>query len=98
MKSGKVVKPKNPAQDPEATPDSLIALLGKDEATNRLLAKHPMASAELLEKLSHSSDKVTRQAVAGNPNTPQEIFVKLGQQFPKEFLANPVLDLLLYYF
>ena len=95
VRPAKSTKPKNPAQDPEATPDSLLALLDKDDATNRLLARHPRASAELLEKLSHSSDKATRQAVAGNPNTAPEVYVKLGQQFPKEFLANPALDLLL---
>ena len=50
----KSAKPKNPAQDPEATPESLMALLNKDDATNRLLAKNPRASADLLEKLSHS--------------------------------------------
>jgi len=88
-------KPKNTAQDPEATPENLLELIDKDEATNRLLAKHPRASAELLEKLSHSNDKLTRQGVAANPNTAPEIYVKLGQQFPKEFLANPALDLLL---
>ncbi len=85
----------NPAKDPEASPESLLALLNKDDATNRLLARHPRVSADLLEKLSHSSDKATRQGVAANPNTPPEIYVKLGQQFPKEFLANPALDLLL---
>jgi predicted DNA-binding WGR domain protein len=85
----------NPAKDPEASPESLLALLNKDDATNRLLARHPRASADLLEKLSHSSDKATRQGVAANPNTPPETYVKLGQQFPKEFLANPALDLLL---
>lgn len=95
VKPAAPAKPKNPAQDPEATPDSLLALLDKDDATNRLLAKHPRASAELLEKLSHSSDKATRQGVAGNPNTAPVVYVKLGQQFPQEFLANPALDLLL---
>ncbi len=86
---------KSPTKDPEAAPESLMALVDKDDATNRLLARHPRASAELLEKLSHSSDKATRQAVTGNPNTPPQTFVRLGQQFPKVFLANPILDLLL---
>ena len=95
VKPVNAAKPKNPAHNPEATPDSLLALLDKDDTTNRLLARHPRASAELLEKLSHSSDKATRQSVAGNPNTAPEIYVKLGQQFPTEFLANPALDLLL---
>ena len=62
LANAKPTKPKNPAQDPEATPESLLELLDKDEATNRLLAKHPNASEELLEKLSHSRDKTVRQA------------------------------------
>ncbi|WP_108330238.1 WGR domain-containing protein [Limnohabitans sp. 2KL-1] len=85
----------DPAKDPEASSESLLALLNKDDTTNRLLARHPRASADLLEKLSHSSDKATRQGVAANPNTQPATYVKLGQQFPKEFLANPALDLLL---
>ena len=89
------VGPTGPAQDPEATSETLLSLLDKDDATNRLLARHPRASADLLEKLSHSSDKATRQAVASHPNTAPPTLVRLGQQFPKEFLANPALDLLL---
>lgn len=85
----------NPAKDPEASSESLLVLLNKDDTTNRLLARHPRASADLLEKLSHSSDTATRRGVATNPNTLPETYVKLGQQFPKEFLANPALDLLL---
>lgn len=90
-----VKKPINTSGNLDASPDDLSALFGKDDSTNRLLAKHPNASSDLLEKLSHSSDKATRQAVAANPNTPPETYVRLGQQFPKEFLANPALDLLL---
>ena len=93
--SAKKTASTNPAKDPEASAESLLALLNKDDTINRLLARHPRASADLLEKLSHSSDKATRQGVAANPNTPPETYVKLGQQFPKEFLANPALDLLL---
>jgi len=94
LKPENFVQSKNPLQDPEAPPQRLMALFNKDDLTNRMLAKHPKASADLLEKLSHSSDKATRQAVAANPNTPPETYVLLGQQFPKEFLANPALDLL----
>jgi predicted DNA-binding WGR domain protein len=86
--------PTNPAKDANTKPESLLALLDKDNETNRLLAKHPNASDELLEKLSHSSDKATRKAVAANPSTPLVTYVKLGQQFPEEFLVNPILDLL----
>lgn len=66
---------------PTTTAVSLTALLDEDDVTNRLLAKHPRASTELLEKLSHCSDKATRQNVTGNPNTPPETLVRLGQQF-----------------
>ena len=85
----------NPARDPDASPQVLLGLMGKDDATDRLLAVHPKADSKLLERLSHSSDSATRRSVAKNPNTPQQAFVRLGQQFPKEFLANPMLDLLL---
>jgi predicted DNA-binding WGR domain protein len=89
------VKPKSPLQDPEASSDSLLVLLNKNDSSNRQLARHPRASAELLEKLSHSSDEATRRNVVGNPNTLPETLIRIGQQFPKELLANPALDLLL---
>lgn len=90
-----VAEPRSAEHDPEASPDQLLPLLDKDEKTNRLLARHPKASAELLEKLAHSSDKTTRQGVTSNPNAAPETLARLGQQFPKEFLANPALELLL---
>jgi hypothetical protein len=70
--------PDSAARDPEASLESLLALLDKNHPTNRLLARHPRASAELLEKLSHSSDKATRQAVASNPNTPPQIVATMA--------------------
>ncbi|WP_158271623.1 WGR domain-containing protein [Limnohabitans sp. 2KL-1] len=91
----KPTKPKNPAQDPEATPESLMELLDKDEATNRLLAKHPKASEELLEKLSHSREKAIRQLVVLHPNTPKEALLALAPQFPGDFFKNPAFDWLL---
>ena len=80
--------------DPAASTESLAALLDKDDATNRLIAKHPKVGAALLEKLSHSSDRTTRALVTANPDTPPSIYLRLGAQFPSEFLANPMLDLL----
>ena len=91
LAADKPAKPKHPAQDPDATPESLLVLFGKDDATNRLLAKHPKASSALLDKLSHCSDKATREAVAGNPNTPSKTLQKLGAQFPAQLLNNPAL-------
>ena len=87
--------PYSAARDPEASPEILLVILDKDHPTNRLLARHPRTSAELLEKLSHSGDKATRQAVASNPNATSQTCIRLGKQFPREPLANPSLDLLL---
>jgi len=93
--SAKTAKPKNPLQDPEATPESLMVLLDKDDATNRQLAKHKMASAELLEKLSHSSDMAARKAVCLNPNASKDVLIRLAPQFPGDFFLNPAFDWLL---
>jgi predicted DNA-binding WGR domain protein len=87
--------PKNPAKDPEASPESLLPLLDQDDATNRLLARHPKASAEMLEKLSHSSDQATRKAVCLNPNADKDVLLRLAPQFPGDFFRNPVFDWLL---
>ena len=80
--------------DPTLSTESLAALLDKDDVTNRLIARHPKAGAALLEKLSHSSDRTTRALVTANPDTPPAVYLRLGAQFPNEFLANPMLDLL----
>ncbi len=93
--SSRKAAPKNPAKDPDASPASLLPLLDQDDATNRLLAKHPNASAELLEKLSHSSDQATRKAVCLNPNADKDVLLRLAPQFPGDFFRNPVFDWLL---
>jgi hypothetical protein len=35
----------------------------------------------------------TRAKVTANPNTPVDGYVRLGREFPKEFLSNWALDL-----
>ena len=52
------------ARDPAATADQLQACAGQRDAIDRLLAKRPNASAQLLEQLSHSSDRATRSAAS----------------------------------
>jgi len=86
---------KNVARNKDASPEMLTALFGKDDSTNRQLAKHPRSSAELLEKLSHSSDKATRKAVCLNANVDKAVLLRLAPQFPGEFFRNPVFDWLL---
>ena len=51
------------ARDPATAPEQLQACAGRGEAIDRLLARHPNASAQLLAQLSHSSDRTTRKAV-----------------------------------
>jgi hypothetical protein len=61
----------------------------------RQLAQNSSTPAELLRKLSISSDFLTRKHVAENPNTPTEVLLKLGAEFPEQLLDNPVFSLLL---
>ena len=50
-------------------------------------------SPEILAKLAHHEDKLTRQYVASNPNTPIESLEELGAEFPEEIINNPIFEL-----
>lgn len=58
-------------------------------------ALNPNTSGNRLRELSKSLDRVIRQAVAQNPNTPPDILVRLFNRFPLQVLHNPVLNLIL---
>ncbi|MEB3178490.1 MAG: hypothetical protein VKL59_05530 [Nostocaceae cyanobacterium] len=60
----------------------------------RLVASNPMAPSVLLRKLCDIQDTVTRRNVTANPNTPSQVLLKLGAEFPRELLANPIFPLL----
>ncbi|MBW4507806.1 MAG: hypothetical protein KME64_15015 [Scytonematopsis contorta HA4267-MV1] len=60
-----------------------------------LAAKDVYTSPEFLQELSLSTDKETREAVASNPNTPTDVLLKLGAEFPAQLLDNPMFSLLL---
>jgi hypothetical protein len=62
---------------------------------NRLVARHPNVSSELLARLAKSPDKPTRRNVALNPKTSKEVLLELAPTFPGEFFQNPAFDLLL---
>jgi hypothetical protein len=83
------------ARNPETAAEQLLELAGRSAYVDRLIAKHAMASPELLERLSHSSDRATRKAVAVHPNASKPVLLKLAPQFPGEFFKNPVFDWLL---
>ena len=61
----------------------------------RQQAQDENTAPEILAKLANSEDKITRQCVASNPNTPTEILLNLGAEFPQELLNNSIFDLLL---
>jgi hypothetical protein len=60
----------------------------------RLLAANPATAPEVLRELSQSDDRAIRQAVAGNPNVPIEVFWKLLMEFPSEIIKNPIFPLI----
>jgi Leucine rich repeat variant len=59
------------------------------------LAAEPSTDSELLRELASSTDQKTREAVVGNSNTPDDVLLKLGAEFPSQLLDNPVFPLLL---
>ncbi len=61
----------------------------------RLVAKNLSTSPELLRTLADSSDATTRQNVVANPNTPTEVLLKIGAEFPAQLLNNPIFSSLL---
>ena len=61
----------------------------------RLQAQDENTAPEILAELANSEDRLTRQYVAGNPNTSIEILEMLSIEFPEAITANPIFYLLL---
>ena len=61
----------------------------------RQQAKDENTAPEILRELAKSEDRLTRQYVAGNPNTPVAVLEELGEYFPEPLTANPIFNLLL---
>lgn len=79
----------------ESTSCDRLFELARSTELARLVAKNPSASPSLLQELGDSSDATTRENVAANPNTPTDVLLKLGAEFPEQMLDNPVFSLLL---
>jgi hypothetical protein len=75
-------------------PDSLAADSSGSIDFNLRLAADPTTAPSLLKKLADTDDRRIRETIAGNPNAPTELLLKLGAEFPKQLLNNPVLPLL----
>jgi len=72
-----------------------IAALKQDINQARIIAAEPTTNPVILQELALFEDEITREAVVSNANTPPEILVQLGEEFPSQFLDNPVFPLLL---
>jgi hypothetical protein len=90
----KKLTPKAEAQS-ESTSLDRLRELAQDPKLAKLVAGNYMAPPDLLEELSHTSDKPLLKALVSNPNTPTEVLLKLGSLFPEQLLDNPVFDILL---
>lgn len=91
--------PESPSLQQEAVSEKtssarLKELAGVSPDLARLVARNPGATPELLRELAGRRDPHTRKNVAANPNTPTEVLLKLGEEFPQEVLNNPVFSLL----
>lgn len=82
------------AADEKTSSDRLFELSSENVELTRQVAKNPTTLPELLQALATSSDATTRFHVAANPNTPTDVLLNLGSEFPEALLDNPIFSLL----
>lgn len=83
------------ARSEQTSPKQLAELARMSASLARLVARNPNCSQALLRKLGSHKDDTVRKWVTVHPNTPPEVRLALAQQFPRQLLDNPMLDLLL---
>lgn len=83
------------AANEKTSSDRLFELAHISTELAQLVAKNSCTPPELLRELGNSSDIITRQNVAANPNTPTEVLLDLGAEFSEQLLDNPIFSLLL---
>ncbi|BCL84475.1 hypothetical protein ccbrp13_69400 [Ktedonobacteria bacterium brp13] len=82
------------ATDINTSPDRLTELAQYYQLTPLVVA-NPATSAPILTQLSQNTDFAVRQAIAKNSNTPIDTLFILAQEFPAEFLDNPIISLVI---
>ncbi|RUT04992.1 hypothetical protein DSM106972_038130 [Dulcicalothrix desertica PCC 7102] len=83
------------AADINTHPDRLRDLADFCIELARVVAKNPSAPPDVLEVLSgYQHDPEIQRNVTTNPNTPSEVLIALGADFPSELINNPVFPLL----
>ena len=95
VKKTKPLTPKKEAAQETTPPERLRELAEQDIALARIVAKNPAAPPDLLKELTSTGDKAVRKGATANPNTPSDVLLELGGQFPENLLDNPIFDLLL---
>ncbi|GHO51597.1 HEAT repeat domain-containing protein [Ktedonobacter robiniae] len=83
----------NEAANPETTPVRL-AELAQERELKPIIAANPNTPSNLLQAFALDPNGAVRRATAQNPNTPLPQLLKLIEEFPHEFLRNPILPLL----
>ncbi|GHO77153.1 hypothetical protein KSD_49240 [Ktedonobacter sp. SOSP1-85] len=81
------------AANPETAP-ARLAELAQERELKHIIAANPNAPSNLLEAFALDQNDVVRRATTQNPNTPLTQLLKLIEEFPHEFLCNPLLPLL----
>jgi hypothetical protein len=80
------------AINPNTSSSDLNSCFGVKDWIDLLLARHPLSSTGLLEKLSESYDDEIRKNIVMHPNVPLDLFKSLGEKYPWEMLKNPALS------
>jgi hypothetical protein len=70
-------------------------MLTSDLSTRLALATSDHTSGDVLEQLAVDAEAKVRLSVASNPNTPKEVLLNLGCEFPDTVVANPIFGILL---
>ncbi|MGK7944666.1 MAG: hypothetical protein AB4058_09360 [Microcystaceae cyanobacterium] len=84
------------AQDEQTTPERLAELAQINDNLAYFVAQNVNASPETLTQLGESNNQAIREAVVENANTPTEVLIELGSDFPEALGENPILDLWLF--
>jgi hypothetical protein len=72
------------ALNSDSSTEALMSVCQKDESADRLIALHPNANLEVLQKLAGSQDELVKKYLLSNPNLDMETIQKL--QDPRVFV------------
>ena len=85
---------KKEARSQQTLPKRLMELAGINDELAAIVASNVSTPPELLKQLADRQNKTVVAAVVSNPNTPTETLFSLGEYYPQELLANPILEVL----